>query len=372
MVINKVLAVVSAGILIALTVGGCAPEVAEQTEPVVFVATPAHTPTPTSTPAPSPTPIGESVLNETAQGFVDEFKLSLNLDLTPYLYSPTEDDAEEIYGYLTDEDNIANAQNAADYVNMRVLETLETLASDAGETLGLNIMLTSEVAPVDHKYMAAYLISAASTENPDMFGAGADIDATLDAEGNMNVSGHFDYGTFATEYLNAYGQDASDGFMTYCYLQTVFDDEGTVKEYTLPPISQPLVYPVPGHIDLRDGWYDNRDDGTRFHTGMDIRAPEGADIVSCTDGVVEKVLYNDKAGNYVQIIDEYGYRYFYCHMVRLPDFIKPGDYVKAGDVIGPIGNTGNSTANHLHLTIMTDDGYLVNPYEYIVESAENE
>ena len=43
---------------------------------------------------------------------------------------------------------------------------------------------------------------------------------------------------------------------------------------------------------------------------------------------------------------------------------KEGDYVKAGDVIGYVGSTGQSTGNHLHLTIR-EDGVNVNPLNYV-------
>ncbi len=59
-------------------------------------------------------------------------------------------------------------------------------------------------------------------------------------------------------------------------------------------------------------------------------------------------------------------------MVELTDFLKPGDKVEAGEHIGDVGNTGNSAANHLHLTIYDANGFLVNPYTYIVEAANNE
>ncbi len=157
--------------------------------------------------------------------------------------------------------------------------------------------------------MAAYLFSPTTETNGNSIAKGAVFEIDLDETGNLKVTGKFDYGTFTTAYLAEFGQEAQDGFGTYSYLQTVFDDEGEVKEYELPSLPETLVYPVPGRIDLRDGWYDSRDSGNRFHTGMDIRAPEGTDIVSCSAGTVEKVLYNDRAGNYVQIIDNYGNRF---------------------------------------------------------------
>ncbi len=76
---------------------------------------------------------------------------------------------------------------------------------------------------------------------------------------------------------------------------------------------------------------------------------------------------NEGAGHYVHVLDEYGYEYHYYHMVRQTDFIPVGTQVKAGDLIGHVGNTGNSSANHLHLSIFTPDGLYINPYQLMVD-----
>ena len=52
-------------------------------------------------------------------------------------------------------------------------------------------------------------------------------------------------------------------------------------------------------------------------------------------------------------------------MVRLTVFLEPGVQVEAGQLIGHVGNTGNSVRNHLHLTIVAPDGYFVDPYPYL-------
>jgi murein DD-endopeptidase MepM/ murein hydrolase activator NlpD len=54
-------------------------------------------------------------------------------------------------------------------------------------------------------------------------------------------------------------------------------------------------------------------------------------------------------------------------MVRLTDFLKKGQRVEAGQLIGHVGNTGNSACNHLHITIITPDGVLIDPYTYLLE-----
>ena len=134
------------------------------------------------------------------------------------------------------------------------------------------------------------------------------------------------------------------------------------REYSI------LLWPLASHIRLRKTWYADRDGGKRRHTGTDIWADEGVEIYSCTSGTVTGVYYSDKSGNAVVVTDDYGYEFHYYHMVTLTDFLAPGDRVEAGDLIGHVGNTGNSALDHLHLTIISDDGVLINPYPYLLEA----
>ena len=106
-----------------------------------------------------------------------------------------------------------------------------------------------------------------------------------------------------------------------------------------------------------------------FHYGMDIAGPNalGQPIISVADGVVYQVNYtNTTAGYNVRIkhIDEEGYEWEsrYCHMSQIN--VEPGTYLRQGDVIGAVGNTGRSTGPHLHFELRFS-GQLVNPYFYI-------
>ena len=76
------------------------------------------------------------------------------------------------------------------------------------------------------------------------------------------------------------------------------------------------------------------------------------------------------AGNYVIVKDDAGFEYHYYHMVRMTDFLAPGDRVQRGDVVGHVGNTGNSVANHLHLAIVSPDLTYINPYPVLKEVRE--
>lgn len=178
----------------------------------------------------------------------------------------------------------------------------------------------------------------------------------------------------AVEPREAFGQLPPDeaflGKLMFSYLNTVYDNAGQEVAYTDYELSKTylrtLSEPLPGkHI--KDGWYNDRDKGTRKHTGTDIRAAEGTDILSMSNGVVAHIGTNAGAGNYVVVLDEHGYEYHYYHMVRLTDFLTPGDRIVQGDVIGHVGNTGNSVANHLHLTMISPDYYYINPFVVLSE-----
>lgn len=152
----------------------------------------------------------------------------------------------------------------------------------------------------------------------------------------------------------------------YAYMNTIYDDDGNETRYVhysaFPAgYIESLGDPLPGET-IKDGWYNDRDSGERKHTGTDIRAEEDTEILSCTDGVVLSVSYNEGAGNYVVVLDDAGFEYHYYHMVRLTDFLHVGDRVAKGDVVGHVGNTGNSDANHLHLGIISPAFTYINPY----------
>lgn len=168
-------------------------------------------------------------------------------------------------------------------------------------------------------------------------------------------------------------ENALSARFVYYYLNTVFDEDGGMLgaeetgHYTYSPeYLSNIVYPLAGYENkLKDCWYRDRDEQTRRHMGADIRVPEGTPILSCTDGYVKYIGVNHMAGNYVIIEDDEGFEYHYYHMVRLTDFLNVGERVSGGQVVGFVGSTGNSVANHLHLAVVTPDNRHVNPFELL-------
>lgn len=153
---------------------------------------------------------------------------------------------------------------------------------------------------------------------------------------------------------------------TYAYLSTIYDNQMNVRDGIGEPELEPLLFPIenPSNYYYDDTWYADRDGGARRHTGTDINAPEGTSLLACVDGTIKDAGLFGGAGNYIVVEGSDGTQYHYYHMVE-PPTLTIGATVRAGDVVGYVGNTGNSTANHLHFTIITTNGYYVNPYTYL-------
>lgn len=194
------------------------------------------------------------------------------------------------------------------------------------------------------------------------------VSATLDAEMHVSIP------AFARAWAKSVDNTPNlvTGKLAYAYLLTVYDDAGRFQTYREPKDVKAhlsgITSPVAGNI--RKTWFAGRDNGTRKHTGTDILAPEDTPIYSATAGTVSVINTGSGAGNYVVVTDAAGYEYHYYHMVRRTDFLREGDTVKAGSLIGHVGNTGNSSANHLHLTIIHPNGQYINPYPYLVAAAK--
>ena len=129
----------------------------------------------------------------------------------------------------------------------------------------------------------------------------------------------------------------------------------------------PLIVPVSGvkYSQLQDTWGAARSNG-RQHQGIDIFAAKGTEVLSATDGIVLKVGLNDLGGQVVWILGPQMSRHYYAHLDNYADHIQQGDWVKTGEVVGYVGNTGNAknTPPHLHYGIYLSDG-AVNPYPYL-------
>ncbi len=97
------------------------------------------------------------------------------------------------------------------------------------------------------------------------------------------------------------------------------------------------------------------------HTGVDIAAAGGTKIRSVKNGVVTISSYGNSYGNYVVVDHGDGTSSLYAHMSSRA--VSEGAIVSQGDVLGYVGSTGSSTANHLHLEIRVN-GQRTDPEKY--------
>ena len=106
---------------------------------------------------------------------------------------------------------------------------------------------------------------------------------------------------------------------------------------------------------------------SEFHKGIDIGAPVGTPIVATASGVVAWARHSSSAGNWVVINHGSSLISVYMHMSYY--IVSDRDYVEAGQVIGYVGLTGQTSGPHLHFGIGTYDGSwppaYVNPHNYI-------
>lgn len=100
----------------------------------------------------------------------------------------------------------------------------------------------------------------------------------------------------------------------------------------------------------------------KLHTGIDFAAAIGTPIYATADGVIDKVHVSFSGyGKMLEIDHGFGYRTRYAHMHGFA--VRQGQKVKRGDLIGYVGDTGLSTAPHLHYEVFVN-GIHANPVHY--------
>lgn len=89
----------------------------------------------------------------------------------------------------------------------------------------------------------------------------------------------------------------------------------------------------------------------RPHTGVDLAAPLGTPIYSIGDGKISFIGWEGAYGNIVKVQHNEKYSSMYAHMLRFAPGLSVGSYVKRGQLIGFLGQTGNATGPHVHFEI---------------------
>lgn len=128
-----------------------------------------------------------------------------------------------------------------------------------------------------------------------------------------------------------------------------------VGQSAAPPAALlPAVFPVQGAHDYGSGI--NRFGGARQHHGQDILAACGTPLVAALAGEVTLTRFQERAGNYVVVKADDGTSQAYMHMLA-PAIVSKGQRVNAGEPLGQVGQTGRTTACHLHFELWTAPGW---------------
>ena len=123
-----------------------------------------------------------------------------------------------------------------------------------------------------------------------------------------------------------------------------------------------LCWPLPGYTYISCNFGDDDAYGNSGHRGTDIPAPEGTPILAAHSGTVIISGWNNSYGNQVLLDNGAGLSTRYAHMTAAA--VSAGETVTAGQVIGYVGNTGDSTGFHLHFEVM-QNGVRVNPLDAV-------
>lgn len=99
----------------------------------------------------------------------------------------------------------------------------------------------------------------------------------------------------------------------------------------------------------------------RMHEGVDLTAPTGTAVYATGDGTISQSQVRNGYGELIEIDHGFGYKTRYAHLSAR--FVKPGDKVTRGQVIGEVGNTGVSSGPHLHYEVRYRDN-TVNPIHF--------
>ena len=125
------------------------------------------------------------------------------------------------------------------------------------------------------------------------------------------------------------------------------------------PVKDVDIYRISSHFGYRtDPFYKVQ----KLHNGIDFSAPIGTHIYCSGDGVVEKVIKgNSGYGNNIVVDHGYGYKTRYAHLSKA--YVKVGQKVKRGEYIADVGNSGKSTAPHLHYEVIKNNK-AINPVNF--------
>ena len=126
------------------------------------------------------------------------------------------------------------------------------------------------------------------------------------------------------------------------------------------------IWPVLGYNEISSpyGWRDCPFHGREFHSGIDIPAPNNTPVFAVKSGEIILSEYSNSYGNYIIVCHNDNSRSLYAHLEKR--YVKVGEAVNQGHIIGGVGSTGESTGNHLHFEIWKTSSVedRTNPLDY--------
>jgi peptidoglycan LD-endopeptidase LytH len=133
------------------------------------------------------------------------------------------------------------------------------------------------------------------------------------------------------------------------------DANASPRDAAIAVIPDIPMVPVAGvaERDLEDTFGQLRR-GARRHGGIDILAPRGTPVVAAMDGWVVNIRREGPGGLALHLLDRSGtYLFYYAHLDRFADRLRPGRAVRQGDLLGYVGDTGNAAGRspHLHFEV---------------------
>lgn len=174
-------------------------------------------------------------------------------------------------------------------------------------------------------------------------GSGISPDATVDVDADARLDGSAGIAHLAS--VTAARAGTTDAGRTAGPGQSRADTTGREAPRG-PAYSYPVTWgtPISGRFgEVSSAW-------PRGHAGVDFNGETGDPVYAATDGRVEYAEFNYGGyGNLIMIMRNDGTQTRYAHLHKLK--VQEGDRVSAGQLIGTIGNTGNSSGSHLHFEV---------------------
>ncbi len=260
-----------------------------------------------------------------------------------------EEDLESAQDDLADAtEDVAEAETAAQAAleDLRLAEEQlreATLSMGPGSVQGAGLNADIPVEPTPEDVVAAQdRVAEAEADLQAAIDAGKDAVGELDAATDALAEAQTELTSAQQAEQAAAAQHAADKERAAVYSES---------------LAESRAVPVDGDYELTAHFGDSGGNwSSGYHTGLDFAAPAGTDVVAAADGEVVSAGWEGAYGYQVVIEHEDGYQTTYSHLSTIR--VDVGDEVDAGDHIGDVGNTGNTTGSHLHFEVLKDGKYI--------------